>query len=109
MADVELVKKMLREVLTANKSGPGVSLSRLQSEYKDLTGEQIPHKQMGHGNLDALLHSMPSVVRMERNRSGEVRRGSVYIYIYITERCMDEQTHTYKDTESGVPQGTNTL
>uniref|UniRef100_A0A8C7CN07 Tudor domain-containing protein 7 n=1 Tax=Oncorhynchus kisutch TaxID=8019 RepID=A0A8C7CN07_ONCKI len=72
MADVELVKKMLREVLTANKSGPGVSLSRLQSEYKDLTGEQIPHKQMGHGNLDALLHSMPSVVRMERNRSGEM-------------------------------------
>uniref|UniRef100_A0A8C7D2V0 Tudor domain-containing protein 7 n=1 Tax=Oncorhynchus kisutch TaxID=8019 RepID=A0A8C7D2V0_ONCKI len=63
---------MLREVLTANKSGPGVSLSRLQSEYKDLTGEQIPHKQMGHGNLDALLHSMPSVVRMERNRSGEM-------------------------------------
>uniref|UniRef100_A0A4W5N345 Tudor domain containing 7 b n=1 Tax=Hucho hucho TaxID=62062 RepID=A0A4W5N345_9TELE len=72
MADVELVKKMLREVLTANKSGPGVSLSRLQSEYKDLTGEQIPHKQTGHGNLDALLHSMPSVVRMERNRSGEM-------------------------------------
>uniref|UniRef100_A0A8K9V3D4 Tudor domain-containing protein 7 n=1 Tax=Oncorhynchus mykiss TaxID=8022 RepID=A0A8K9V3D4_ONCMY len=72
MADVELVKKMLREVLTANKSGPGVSLSRLQSEYKDLTGEQIPHKQLGHGNLDALLHSMPSVVRMERNRSGEM-------------------------------------
>uniref|UniRef100_A0A8K9XJ11 Tudor domain-containing protein 7 n=2 Tax=Oncorhynchus mykiss TaxID=8022 RepID=A0A8K9XJ11_ONCMY len=67
-----LVKKMLREVLTANKSGPGVSLSRLQSEYKDLTGEQIPHKQLGHGNLDALLHSMPSVVRMERNRSGEM-------------------------------------
>uniref|UniRef100_A0A671UTF5 Tudor domain containing 7 b n=1 Tax=Sparus aurata TaxID=8175 RepID=A0A671UTF5_SPAAU len=69
MADVELVKKMLRAVLQANKGG--VSLSRLQSEYKELTGEQIPHKQMGHNHLDALLASMPSLVRMERNRSGE--------------------------------------
>lgn len=70
MADVELVKKMLRAVLQANKSG--VSLSRLQSEYKELTGEQIPHKQLGHNHLDALLASMPAVVRMDRNRSGEV-------------------------------------
>uniref|UniRef100_A0A8C4DIR1 Tudor domain-containing protein 7B n=1 Tax=Dicentrarchus labrax TaxID=13489 RepID=A0A8C4DIR1_DICLA len=69
MADVELVKKMLRAVLQANKSG--VSLSRLQSEYKELTGEQIPHKQMGHNHLDALLASMPTLVRIERNRSGE--------------------------------------
>nr|XP_046236392.1 tudor domain-containing protein 7B [Scatophagus argus]XP_046236393.1 tudor domain-containing protein 7B [Scatophagus argus] len=69
MADVELVKKMLRAVLQANKGG--VSLSRLQSEYKELTGEQIPHKQLGYDHLDALLASMPSLVRMERHRSGE--------------------------------------
>ncbi|XP_056156296.1 tudor domain-containing protein 7B [Lampris incognitus] len=69
MADAELVKKMLRAILQANKGG--VSLSRLQTEYKELTGEQIPNKQMGHNQLDALLASMPSVVRMERNRSGE--------------------------------------
>lgn len=70
MADVELVKKMLRAVLQANKGG--VSVSRLQSEYKEATGEQIPYKQMGYNHLDALLASMPSLVRMERNRSGEV-------------------------------------
>lgn len=70
MADADLVKKMLRAVLQANTGG--LSLSRLQSEYKELTGDLIPHKQMGHNNLDALLASMPSVVRMERNRSGEV-------------------------------------
>ena len=70
MADVELVRKMLRAILHANKGG--VSLSRLQSEYKELTGEHIPHKQMGHNHLEALLASMPSVVRMERSRSGEV-------------------------------------
>lgn len=70
MADVELVKKMLRAVLQANKGG--VSLPRLQSEYKELTGEQIPHKQMGYNHLEALLASMPSLVHMERSRSGEV-------------------------------------
>ncbi|XP_019718762.1 tudor domain-containing protein 7B [Hippocampus comes] len=70
MSDVELVKKMLRVILQANKGG--MSLSRLQSEYKELTGEQIPHKQMGHSHLDALLASMPSVVRVERSRSGEI-------------------------------------
>uniref|UniRef100_A0A3Q0S8F9 Tudor domain containing 7 b n=1 Tax=Amphilophus citrinellus TaxID=61819 RepID=A0A3Q0S8F9_AMPCI len=70
MADAELAKKMLRGILQANKGG--VSLSRLQSEYKELTGEHIPHKQMGHSNLDTLLASMPSLVRVERNRSGEM-------------------------------------
>uniref|UniRef100_H3CNJ0 Tudor domain containing 7 b n=1 Tax=Tetraodon nigroviridis TaxID=99883 RepID=H3CNJ0_TETNG len=69
MADVEPVKKMLRAVLQANKGG--ISLPRLQSEYKELTGEQIPHKQMGYHHLDALLATMPSLVHMERNRSGE--------------------------------------
>uniref|UniRef100_A0A7N8X5H8 Tudor domain containing 7 b n=1 Tax=Mastacembelus armatus TaxID=205130 RepID=A0A7N8X5H8_9TELE len=70
MADAELVKKMLRAILLANKGG--VSLSRLQSEYKELAGEHIPHKQMGHNQLETLLASMPSVVRMERSRSGEM-------------------------------------
>ncbi|XP_061620255.1 tudor domain-containing protein 7B isoform X2 [Phyllopteryx taeniolatus] len=70
MSDGELVKKMLRVILQANKGG--MSLSRLQSEYKELTGEQIPHKQMGHNHLDTLLASMPSVVHVDRSRSGEV-------------------------------------
>ncbi|KAL2078906.1 hypothetical protein ACEWY4_024650 [Coilia grayii] len=70
MADVELVKKMLRAVLQSSKGG--VSLGRLQAEYKGLTGEHIPYKQLGHPTLDALLLAMPAVVRMERARSGEM-------------------------------------
>ncbi|XP_037116101.1 tudor domain-containing protein 7B-like [Syngnathus acus] len=70
MSDGDLIKKMLRVILQANKGG--LSLSRLQSEYKELTGEQIPHKQMGHNHLDTLLASMPSVVRVDRSRSGEL-------------------------------------
>uniref|UniRef100_A0A8B9LFF4 Tudor domain-containing protein n=1 Tax=Astyanax mexicanus TaxID=7994 RepID=A0A8B9LFF4_ASTMX len=70
MADYELVKKMLRAILQSSKSG--LPLSRLQAEYKELTGEAIPHKQLGHATLDTLLHSMSSVVRLDRGRSGEV-------------------------------------
>uniref|UniRef100_A0A673J3P2 Tudor domain-containing protein 7B-like n=1 Tax=Sinocyclocheilus rhinocerous TaxID=307959 RepID=A0A673J3P2_9TELE len=70
MADEELVKKMVRAVLQSTKSG--VSLSNLQVEYKDLTGELIPYKQLGYATLDALLHSMPSVVKLDKGQSGEV-------------------------------------
>ncbi|XP_077444976.1 tudor domain-containing protein 7B isoform X1 [Stigmatopora argus] len=70
MSDAELVKKMLRVILQGNKGG--ISLSRLESQYKEMTGEQIPHKQMGHNHLDTLLASIPSVVRVERGHSGEV-------------------------------------
>ncbi|KAK3568005.1 hypothetical protein QTP86_028605 [Hemibagrus guttatus] len=69
MVDEEAVKKMLRAVL---QSRSAISLSRLQAEYKELTGEAIPHKQLGHTTVDALLHSMPSVVHLDRARSGEV-------------------------------------
>ncbi|KTG39590.1 hypothetical protein cypCar_00006364, partial [Cyprinus carpio] len=41
-------------------------------EYKDLTGELIPYKQLGYATLDALLHSMPSVVKLDKGQSGEV-------------------------------------
>ncbi|XP_052416973.1 tudor domain-containing protein 7B isoform X2 [Carassius gibelio] len=70
MADEELVKKMVRAVLQSSKSG--VSLSNLQVEYKDLTGELIPYKQLGYATLDALLHSMPSVVKLDKGQTGEV-------------------------------------
>uniref|UniRef100_A0A8C1GKC4 Tudor domain-containing protein 7B n=1 Tax=Cyprinus carpio TaxID=7962 RepID=A0A8C1GKC4_CYPCA len=61
---------MVRAVLQSSKSG--VSLSHLQVEYKDLTGELIPYKQLGYATLDALLHSMPSVVKLDKGQSGEV-------------------------------------
>ncbi|KAA0723685.1 Tudor domain-containing protein 7B [Triplophysa tibetana] len=70
MADEELVKKMLQTVLLSSQSG--ISLSRLQVEYKDLTGELIPHKQLGYATLDALLYSFSSVVRLDKEQSGVV-------------------------------------
>ncbi|XP_031415478.1 tudor domain-containing protein 7A [Clupea harengus] len=69
MTDIELVKKMLRAVLQSNKNG--VSVTRLQSDYRALTGEFIQHRQMGYPALEGFLRSVPSVVRMEQNHFGE--------------------------------------
>uniref|UniRef100_A0AAX7VUJ9 Tudor domain-containing protein 7B n=1 Tax=Astatotilapia calliptera TaxID=8154 RepID=A0AAX7VUJ9_ASTCA len=90
MADAEVAKKMLRGILQSNKGG--VSLSHLQSEYKELTGEHIPHKQMGHSNLDALLASMPSLVRMERSRSGEVCADVLHITKVVARQRTSKKT-----------------
>lgn len=62
---------MLRAVLQSNKNG--VSVTRLQSDYRALTGEFIQHRQMGYPALEGFLRSVPSVVRMEQNHFGEVR------------------------------------
>ncbi|KAJ8397839.1 hypothetical protein AAFF_G00435280 [Aldrovandia affinis] len=70
MSDPESVKKMLRAVLQSCKSA--VSLTQLQADYKSLTGDYIPHKHMGYPTLDAFLHSVPTVVKMEQSRTGEV-------------------------------------
>ncbi|NP_001084569.2 tudor domain-containing protein 7 [Xenopus laevis] len=69
-SEKELVAKMLRAVLQANKNG--VPLHKLQAEYKSVTGEPIPFKDMGFPALDAYLKSIPSVVRIEVSRVGEV-------------------------------------
>ncbi|XP_005799697.1 tudor domain-containing protein 7B [Xiphophorus maculatus] len=69
MTEVELVKRTLHAIVQANRGG--VSLSRLQSDYKELTGDQIPHQEMGHVQVEALLASTSSV-RMERGGSGEM-------------------------------------
>ncbi|NXP06855.1 TDRD7 protein, partial [Thinocorus orbignyianus] len=70
MQDPEFIAKTLRAVVHSFKNG--VPLSELQSEYKSLTGDWIPFRHLGHGTLQAYLESIPGVVRMERNKMGEV-------------------------------------
>ncbi|XP_062334224.1 tudor domain-containing protein 7A [Osmerus eperlanus] len=65
----DMTQKMLRAVLQSNKNG--VSITRLQSDFKSLTGEFIQHRQRGYPSLEAYLRTMPSVARLE-NRMGEV-------------------------------------
>lgn len=71
MCDVELVKKMLRAVLQSSKNG--VVLSRVQADYHALTGDFIPHKQLGYRNLENFLRSIPDVVQLRHSHTGEVR------------------------------------
>lgn len=71
MLEADLVSKMLRAVLQSHKNG--IVLPRLQGEYRSLTGDWIPFKQLGYPTLEAYLRSVPAVVRIEASRSGEVR------------------------------------
>ncbi|XP_072446186.1 tudor domain-containing protein 7-like [Chiloscyllium punctatum] len=68
-AEKDLVAKMLRAVLQSSKDG--VLFTRLQGEYKQLTGEVIPHKQLGFPTLENYLKSIPSVVTFGINKNGE--------------------------------------
>ncbi|XP_013926316.1 PREDICTED: tudor domain-containing protein 7 [Thamnophis sirtalis] len=70
MQEADLVAKMLRAVLQSHKTG--VPFSHLQGEYKSLTGDWIPFKQLGHATLEGYLKSIPGVVRIEISKSGEV-------------------------------------
>ncbi|XP_015682399.1 tudor domain-containing protein 7 [Protobothrops mucrosquamatus] len=70
MQEADLVAKMLRAVLQSHKTG--VPFSYLQGEYKSLTGDWIPFKQLGHATLEGYLKSIPGVVRIEISKSGEV-------------------------------------
>ncbi|XP_076023389.1 tudor domain-containing protein 7A isoform X2 [Genypterus blacodes] len=63
MLDKQYIEKMLRAVLQSSKEG--VSICRLQSDYKELCGENIPLKQLGFSDLEGYLRSIPSVVRLE--------------------------------------------
>ncbi|XP_006259310.1 tudor domain-containing protein 7 isoform X1 [Alligator mississippiensis] len=70
MQEADLVAKMLRAVLQSHKNG--VPLPKLQGEYKSLTGDWIPFKQLGHATLEGYLKSVPGVVRIEVNKMGEI-------------------------------------
>ncbi|XP_054842649.1 tudor domain-containing protein 7 isoform X2 [Eublepharis macularius] len=70
MQEADLVAKMLRAVLQSHKNG--VPFSRLQVEYKSLTGDWIPFKLLGHPSLEVYLESIPGVVRIEMGRTGEI-------------------------------------
>ncbi|KAJ7335087.1 hypothetical protein JRQ81_013028, partial [Phrynocephalus forsythii] len=70
MQEADLIGKTLRSVLQSHKNG--VPFSRLQEEYKSLTGVLIPFKQLGYSTLDEYLKSVPGVVRIEIGKAGEV-------------------------------------
>ncbi|XP_028405181.1 tudor domain-containing protein 7-like [Dendronephthya gigantea] len=60
---------MLRAVLIS--SPRGVRFEKLQRDFFELTGKQIPFKELGYPRLENLLQSMPSVARIEKEPGGD--------------------------------------
>lgn len=67
---LEEAKTMLRAVLMSCKEG--VPAHILQRDYRDITQEPLPFKKLGFSNLDDFINSIPDVVRVRRNKQGEV-------------------------------------
>ncbi|XP_071502487.1 tudor domain-containing protein 7B-like [Diadema antillarum] len=64
------IEKVLRSVLISSKGG--VPLQKLNNEFKELLGQDIPYKDNGFPSLEAYLRSMPKVVSIRRDHSGQI-------------------------------------
>ncbi|XP_061178264.1 tudor domain-containing protein 7-like [Saccostrea echinata] len=67
---LEEVKSMLRAVLMSCKEG--VPAHILQRDYREITQEPLPFKKLGFSNLDEFINSIPDVVKVRRNKQGEI-------------------------------------
>ncbi|XP_011669388.2 tudor domain-containing protein 7B isoform X1 [Strongylocentrotus purpuratus] len=65
MAD--FIEKVLRSVLISSKGG--VPLQKLNYEFKDLLGQEIPYREKGFKNVEAYLQTMPTVCQIRRDPS----------------------------------------
>ncbi|XP_063959775.1 tudor domain-containing protein 7A-like isoform X2 [Lytechinus pictus] len=61
------IEKVLRSVLISSKGG--VPLQKLNYEFKDLLGQDIPYRENGFKNLEAYLRTMPTVCQIKRDPS----------------------------------------
>ncbi|XP_072175708.1 tudor domain-containing protein 7B-like [Diadema setosum] len=64
------IEKVLRSVLISSKGG--VPLQKLNNEFKELLGQDIPYTDNGFPSLEAYLRSMPKVVSIRRDPSGQI-------------------------------------
>ncbi|XP_060571770.1 tudor domain-containing protein 7-like isoform X2 [Ruditapes philippinarum] len=67
--EIKKVKSLLRSVLIGVKEG--VLATRLQKEYKEIVGENIPYLKMGFPSFEKFILSMPDVARIDR-RGGDI-------------------------------------
>ncbi|XP_055998520.1 tudor domain-containing protein 7-like isoform X3 [Ostrea edulis] len=67
---LEEVKSMLRAVLMSCKEG--VPAHVLQGDYQEITQEPLPLKKLGFSNIVDFINSIPDVVRVRRNKQGEI-------------------------------------
>lgn len=68
--DIDTTKQLLRSVLLSTKTG--VRAQRLQTEFSDLAGSYIAHKDFGYPTLHHFILSLKDVVRVETTYSGDI-------------------------------------
>lgn len=69
-SDREDVQAVIGSILTTEQNG--LSLQRLDGEYRSIVGCQIPFRELGHASLTAFLKSIPDVVTLHRHLDGSV-------------------------------------
>ena len=67
---MEKFSKLLRSVLMPNKDG--LLISAVEDEYRGMTGEVMPYRELGHQNSWQLLQNCPQLVSTERLPDGNV-------------------------------------
>lgn len=69
-ADRDDVEAVLGSILATEQNG--LSLRRLDEEYRSIVGCQIPFRELGHVSLTAFLKSISNVVAIHRHLDGNV-------------------------------------
>ncbi|XP_077560363.1 uncharacterized protein LOC144175150 isoform X2 [Haemaphysalis longicornis] len=68
--DRDDVEAVIGSILATEREG--LSLQRLDGEYRSIVGYQIPFGRLGHTSLTAFLKSIPNVVALHRHLDGTV-------------------------------------
>ncbi len=73
MDRTELLEKTKKEVRSLLISAPrGVPARLLLSDYKMVTGKELPYRQLGFRSLDDLVRAIPEVVRADMGSTGQL-------------------------------------
>ncbi|GFS32300.1 uncharacterized protein NPIL_649921 [Nephila pilipes] len=60
----------LRSVVQSCKGG--VPLNRLDKDYRDFIGMNIPFKEFGYDSLEDFIRSIPDVINLKKNANGQI-------------------------------------
>lgn len=56
------VKAILKSLVLS--SPEKITVERLNHDYRDMEGQLIPFRQLGYGNLEQFLHSIPDTLKV---------------------------------------------
>ncbi len=95
------VKQFLRSILISKK---GVKQSKIEHDYRELVGENLPWKKIGFKNLFEFLMSVPDVAKLEWREKDEENR----VFAVLDKSCFNS-VHAKRMAERGFGQGSKPL